>query len=160
MDLDEFAIGIIDALLKDRRLRRTCADYGVGALAEDGADAPGGQDRRFSREGAEFHRAEIQRRDAARDALRVDDGREKLPALVLLDLAFRLIAAHLLIESVEELLAGGRSRKGGAVIEGAPEPAEIQEAFRGAVEGDTHAIEEVDDPRSCLTHRFDRRLIG
>ena len=49
------------------------------------------------------------------DALGVDDGGEKLPALVLLDLAFGLVAADLLVERVEQLLAGGCAGEGGAV---------------------------------------------
>ena len=43
MHLDEFAVGVVDALLEERRLRGAGADHGVGALAEDGADAAGGR---------------------------------------------------------------------------------------------------------------------
>src|SRR5215467_10827993 len=39
MNLDEFAIGVVHALLEERRLRGAGADHGVGGAAEDGADA-------------------------------------------------------------------------------------------------------------------------
>ena len=69
MHLDEFAIGVIRALLEHGRLRGTGADHGVGALAENGADAAGGEDNRVGREGAQLHGAQIERRDAAAIAL-------------------------------------------------------------------------------------------
>jgi len=39
MDLDELAVGVVRALLVERRLRRASADHRVGGLAEDGPDA-------------------------------------------------------------------------------------------------------------------------
>ena len=88
--------------------------------------------------------------------LRVEDGGEELPALVLGDLALGLVAAHLLVERVEELLAGGGAGEGGAVEERAAEAAEVEQAFGRAVEGDAHAVEQVDDGGAlrrtcCLT---------
>ena len=84
--LDELAVGVVGALLEDRRLRRAGADHGVGALAEDGADAAGGEDDGVGREGLEFHGAQVEGGDAAGHAFGVDDGGEKLPALVFLTL--------------------------------------------------------------------------
>ncbi len=97
-----------------------------------------------------LHGAEVQGADAAAGAVGVEDGGEELPAFVLGDFAFGLVAADLLVERVEELLAGGGSGEGGAVVEGAAEAAEVEQAFGRAVEGDAHAVEEVDDGRALL----------
>ena len=85
------------------------------------------------------------RADAAAVALVVEDGGEELPALVLGDLALGLVAADLLVERVEQLLAGGGAGEGGAVVERAAEAAEVEQALGGAVEGHAHAVEQVDD---------------
>ncbi len=98
--------------------------------------------------------------DAAAGALGVEDGGEKLPAFVLGDFAFGLVAADLLVERVEELLAGGGAGEGGAVVEGATEAAEVEQAFGGAVEGDAHAVEQIDDAGRGLAHGLDGRLVG
>ncbi len=160
MNLDQLAVGVVHALLEDGRLRRAGADHGVGALAEDGADAAGRQDDGVSWEGAQLHGAQVQGGDAAADALGVENGGEELPALVLLDLAFGLVAAHLLIERVEQLLPGGGAGKGGAVIERAAEAAEVEQPLGSAIEGHAHAVEQVDDAGRGLAHGLDRRLVG
>ena len=92
--------------------------------------------------------------------LSVEHGGEKFPVLVLLDLAFGLVAANLLVERVEKLLAGGRSGKGGAVVESATEAAEVEQSFGRAIEGNAHAVEQIDDAGSGLAHGLDRRLVG
>ena len=148
VDLDELAVGVVGALLVQRGLRGAGADDGVGGLAEDGSVAAGADDDRVCRERACLHGAEVDGADAAAGALAVEDGGEELPALVLGDLALGLVAADLLVERVEELLAGGRAGECGAVIERAAEAAEVQQAFRRPVEGDAHAVEQVDDGRA------------
>src|SRR5258708_14039563 len=104
MDLDELAVGVVRALLEDCSLCRTGADDRVGAFAENGADSASGEDDGVGRESAEFHGAQIESGDAAGRALGIDDGREEFPSPVLLALAFRLVAAELLIARVESLL--------------------------------------------------------
>ena len=160
MHLNELAVGVGNSLLKDRRLRRAGADDRIRALAEDSPDAAGCQNYGVGGEAAQLHRAQVECGNAAGDALRVDHGGEKLPALEFADLAFRLIAAHLLIESVEQLLAGCCAGKGGALIECPTETAEIQQTFRRAIEGHAHAVEQVDNRRGGLAHRLHRRLVG
>jgi hypothetical protein len=129
-------------------------------LAENCSVAAGGQDDCVGREGYDFHGAEVHGDDAAGHAFAVDDGGEKLPALVLLDFALGLVAADLLVERVEQLLAGGCAGKGGAVVERAAETAEVEQTFGRAIEGDAHAVEQIDDGRRGLAHGFDRRLVG
>ncbi len=160
MDLNEFAVGVEGALLEDSGLRRSGADDGVGALAEERAYAAGGEDDCVGGECAEFHGAEVHRSDAAADAFGVDDGGEKFPAFVLFDFAVGLVAADLLVERVEKLLTGGGAGECGAVIKSATESAEIEQAFRRAVEGNAHAIEQVDDGWGGFTHRLDGCLVG
>ncbi len=64
------------------------------------------------------------------------------------------------VECVEELLAGGGSGERGAVVEGSSEAPEVEEAFGGAVEGDAHAVEQVDDGGALRGHVFDGGLVG
>ncbi len=160
MNLDELAVGVIAALLIERRLRRSGADHRVGRLAEDRADAAGGNDDGVGREGADFHGAQIHGADAAADAVGIEHRGEKFPVLELRDLAFGLVAAHLLVERVEKLLAGGGAGEGGAVVERAAEAAEVEQAFRRAVEGHAHAVEQIDDAGRGFAHGLDRRLVG
>ena len=109
---------------------------------------------------AQLHRAQIQRGDAARHALRVEHGGEKLPALVLLHLAFGLVAAHLLVERVQQLLSRGGAGKGGAVVKRSAKAAEIEQPLRGAIERHAHAVQQIDNGRRGLAHRLHRRLVG
>ena len=160
MDLDELAVGVVRALLVERRLRRASADHRVGGLAEDGPDAAGADDDRVRGEGAHLHRAQVQSADAAADAVGIEHGGEELPALVLFDLAVGLVAADLLVERVEQLLAGGCPGEGRALVERAPEAAEVEQALVGAVEGDAHAVEQVDDGWGARGHVADRGLVG
>ena len=160
VDLDELAVGVVCALLEDGRLRGAGADDGVGAFAEDGAVAAGGENNGVGRKDSQLHCSQVQRGDAAGCAFGVEHGGEKLPAFVFLNLAFGLVAANLLVERIEQLLAGGCARESRAVIERAAEAAEVEQAFRSAVEGNAHAVEQVDDGRRGLAHGLDGRLVG
>ena len=105
------------------------------------------------------HRDQIQGDDAAAVAVRVADEAQELPHLVLVDEALHLEAAHLLVERVEELLPGRRPGEGGAVESRSPEPPEVEETLRRAVEHHAHPVEQVDDPGGRVAHRLDRRLV-
>ena len=78
----------------------------------------------------------------------------------LCDLAVGFVAADLLVERVEKLLAGGGAGERSAVVERAAETAEIEQAFGRAVEGYAHAVEQVDDAGRGFAHGFDGRLVG
>ena len=80
--------------------------------------------------------------------------------LVLLYLALGLVTTNLLVESVEQLLAGRSSRKCRPLIQRSAEAPEVEQALGGAVEGHAHAVEQVDDRRSLRGHLLDRRLVG
>src|SRR5581483_4161531 len=112
-----------------------------------------------ARERANFHRAKVRRDDALAAAGVVLDEAEVLPALVLLDLALGLVAANLLIQGVKKLLPRRRAGKGGAVVERPAEAAEVDQPFRRAVEGDAHAVEQVDDVGRGVAHALDERLV-
>jgi hypothetical protein len=107
-----------------------------------------------------FHGAEVDGGDAAACAFGVEDGGEELPAFVFFDFAFGLVAADLLVERIEELLAGGCAGEGGALIERAAEAAEVEQALGGAIEGHAHAVEEIDDGGRGLAHGLDGGLVG
>ncbi len=160
VDLDEFAVGVIHALLKESGLRGAGADDGIGGAAEDGADSAGAEDDRVGGENFDFHGAEVHGGDAAADACVVEDGGEKCKTFELFDFAFGFVAADLFIEGVEKLLAGGGAGEGGAVIKRAAETAIVEEALGRAIEHDAHAIEEIDDVGGFVAHALDERLIG
>ncbi len=79
---------------------------------------------------------------------------------ILLDFAFGLVAAHLLIERVEKLLPGGGAGEGGAVVKRPAKAAEIEQAFGRAVERNAHAVEQVDDAGRGVAHGFYGGLVG
>jgi hypothetical protein len=160
MNLNELAVGVSDALLEDGRLCRAGANHGVGALAEDGPDATRRQNNCIRRERTQLHGAQVEGGDAAGDALGIDHRGEKLPALVLLHLAFGFVAADLLVERVEQLLPGRCAGKGGAVVERAAEAAKVQQPLGSAIEGHAHAIQQIDNRRGGLAHGLHRRLVG
>src|SRR6202047_1357786 len=87
-------------------------------------------------------------------------GGEKLPVLVFLYLALGFVAADLLVERVEKLLPRGCAGERGAIVERAPETAEIEQALGSAIEGNAHAVEQIDDARSGVAHGLNRRLVG
>src|SRR6478752_2041142 len=121
MDLNELSVGVEATLLIQGRLRRSGADHGVSGLAEDRANAAGGDNDRVSREGADFHGAQVHGADPATDFLSVEHGREELPVLVFLYFSFRLVAPDLLIERIEKLLPGRCTGERGAVVQGSAE---------------------------------------
>ena len=90
----------------------------------------------------------------------VDNAGEKLPRLELGDLALRFVAAYLLIERIKQLLAGGGAGKCGAVVERTAKAPEVEQPLGCAVEGDAHAVEQVNDPRGHVAHGLGRRLVG
>ncbi len=67
MNLNELAVGVERALLIERRLRRAGADHGIRGLAEDCANAAGGDDDGVGGEGAHLHGVQIHGADAAAD---------------------------------------------------------------------------------------------
>ncbi len=85
---------------------------------------------------------------------------QPLPVLVLGDHSGRLAAAHLLVERVEQLLAGGGAGEGGPVVERPAEATEVEEALRGAVERHAHPVEQVDDARRRVAHAAHAGLLG
>ena len=93
-------------------------------------------------------------------AITIQNRAQEFPVLELGDLAFRFVAAHLLVQSVEQLLAGSGSGKCGAMVERAAKPAEIEQAFRRAIESYSHPVQQIDNGRCRLTHGFYGRLIG
>ena len=107
----------------------------------------------------QFHRAQIECRNAASLPLGVEHGRKKLPALVLLYLAFGLVPPHLLVERVKQLLPSGSACKRCAVVERSAKAAKIQQPFWRAIERHAHAIKQIDNRRRGLAHRLHRRLV-
>src|SRR4029077_21210196 len=126
----------------DGARRRTRIDDRVGAASKYNAWAAGRERDGVGDEGLHLHAAQIERDDAAEDAGVVEERVHELPGLELSDLACRLEAAHLLVERVEHLLASGGAGERGAVVLGAAETAEVEQALGRAVERHTHAVEQ------------------
>jgi len=70
------------------------------------------------------------------------------------------VTPDLFVERIEQLLSGSCAREGSAVKERSAKAAKIEQAFRSAVEGHAHAIEQVNDAGRSLAHGFDRGLVG
>jgi hypothetical protein len=83
-----------------------------------------------------------------------------MPALVLGDLAAGLVAADLLVDGVEQLLAGGSTREAGSAVFHAAEQALVHDSFGGSAEGDAHAVEGADDSGGFFAQVLDGWLIG
>src|SRR3989442_1554956 len=160
MDLDELAVGVVRALLVRGPGGAAGVDHGVRALAEHHARAARREHDRRGGERVYLDAGQVERGDAAAASRLVDHRRAELPLLQFPDAPRGLVAAHLFVEGVDELLARGRSGEGRAMEERAAEAAEVEESFRGAVERYAHAVEEEDDPRAGLAHRLHGRLVG
>src|SRR5579864_1409678 len=74
--------------------------------------------------------------------------------------AFSFIAANLLVQSVEKLLARGCARKRGAMVQRAAKAPKIQQTLWRPIEGNAHAIQQIDNRRRGFTHGFHRGLVG
>jgi len=160
MHLDEFAVGVVHALLEKRRLRRTGTHHRICRAGKNRADAARAKNGRVGGECAHLHRFHIHRADASVHSGAVEDCGEKRPPFVLAHLPFSLEPAHLLVERVKYLLAGGGAGKCGAVIERATEAPVVEKSLSRAVEHHAHAVEQVDDRRSGLAHGFHGGLVG
>src|SRR5690349_1182655 len=90
----------------------------------------------------------------------VEHQRQHLPVFKLSDFAGYFVTSHLFVERVEKLLTGRRSGESRAVMFSAAETTKIEQSFVGSREGNTHAIEQVDDRGRHFAHRFGRRLVG
>src|SRR4051794_3203973 len=159
MYLDEFTVCVITTLLIKSGLRRSSANDRVGGLAKDRADAASANNHCVGWEGAYFHGPQVHGANAATDPIGIEYCGEKLPVLELRDLALGFVAPHLFIECVEKLLPGCGACEGGAIVERSTKAAEVEQAFRSAVERNSHAVEQIDNSRSGIAHRFDRRLV-
>ena len=160
MHLYELAVGVIRALLIQGRLRRSGADHRVGGLAEDCADAARADDHGVAREDVDFHRAQVHSADAAADSVAIQHCAQELPMFVLGNAAVSFVAAHLFIERIKKLLPGGGAGKSRTVVERASEATEVEQPFRGTVEGDAHTVKQINDPGCGLAHITHRRLVG
>ncbi len=134
-------------------------DGGVGGLAEYGTAAARGDDHRIGGEGAHFHGGKVLRGYAAADAVMRYGGNE-LPAHEGAYLALYFQGAHLLIECVEQLLAGGGAGECGAALLSSTESAQVKQAFGRAVEHHAHAVEKVHDAWRRFAHAAYLRLVG
>ena len=157
MDLDELAVRVPRPLLVRRGCRRSGVDDRVRGTAEDDAGAARGEHHGHRRERLDAHRHAVERHDPAAVSVGVAHEPQELPHLVLVDEPFHLEAADLLVERVQELLAGRRAREGGAVELRASEAAEVEQSLGRAVEHDPHTVEQVDDAGRRVAHRWSAR---
>jgi hypothetical protein len=111
------------------------------------------------RNAADLHRPHVLGDDAPAHGRRLEHGPEELPVLVLLDPALRLPATGLLVQGVEQLLAGGGAGEVRPLEQRAAEQPQIPLALGGAVERHAHAVEQVDDLRRPVGHLVDGRLV-
>jgi len=79
--------------------------------AQNRAVAARGKNHRIRRKRLHFHRAQVHRTNTAANAAVVDDGGQECRSFELLDLAFRFVPPHLLVERIQKLLPGRRAAK-------------------------------------------------
>ena len=159
MDLEELRVAELCALLVNGGNRGAVADRGSRAAAIDLARAARCEDDDVSRERDDLHGVHVLCDDAAADAVLVLDDADEFPELILLDAALDFPAADLLVESIEELLARRGARKARALVLLAAEVAEVEDAFCRARERHAHAVEHLDELRSCFDHALDSELV-
>ena len=159
MHLDKLAVCVVAALLVKRRLSGSGADDGIRRFAENCADASSRDNDGVSRKDAYFHGAQIHGANTAANSFSIEHGRQKFPVLKFFDLAFGLVAADLFVQRIEKLLTRSGPGECGAVIECPAEAPKIEQTLGSAIEGHTHAVEQVNNGRSRVAHRFDRRLV-
>ena len=159
MDLDEFAVGVLDAGLHAAAGGTAGAGHRHRAAAVDQPAAAGGQDDRIGREGADFHRDQVLGDRAAATAVVVDHRAQIVPAFVHFDEPGGVPATDLFVEGVEQLLSGGGAGKRGPFVERAAEAALVAKAFGRAIEGHAEPVHQVDDPGSPVGHFLDGRLM-
>ena len=160
MDLDELSIRVQRALHVRPARGGPGVDDGIRAPAKDNARSARGEHHRGRGNGADLHGAQVHRHGAHTAPLAIAHHAQPLPILVLGDLALGFVAADLLVQRVEQLLSGGRPREGGAVVHRSAEPSKVQQTLGGAVEGDAHPVQQIDDARGRVAHGLDRRLLG
>jgi hypothetical protein len=160
MDLDELAVGITSPLLVAGGNGATRACHRIGGLSEDQSRPAGRDNNGVGLERLEFQRPKVHGHKAAANLVAVEDKRKHLPAFVFVHAAHHLELAHLLIQSIQKLLAGGGPGKRGTVMQRAAEPAKIEQAFFGPRKRHAHPVEQINDLGRHLAHPLYRGLIG
>ena len=160
MDLEEFRIAKLSALLVDSRDSRAVADRRSRAAAVNLARAARCEDDDIRRERDNLVGVHVLCDDTAADTLFVLDDLDEFPELILLDAALYFPTANLLIESVEELLARRGAGEDRALVLLAAEVAEVEDTFSRARERHTHAVEHLDELRSSFDHALDSELVS
>src|ERR1700687_5227178 len=89
----------------------------------------------------------------------IQDERDHLPVLILLYFAGNLMTPHLFVQRIQKLLSGRGAGERRAMVLGAAKTAKVEQPFRSAREGNSHAIEKINDRRRHLAHRFGGWLI-
>ena len=160
MDLDEFAVGVVHALLEKRRLRRARAHHGVCRAAKNRADSAATENYGVGGERSYFHSAQIHGADSAAHSAIIQNSGQKCEAFVFLNFSLGFVASHLFVERVKKLLTRRRSCKRGAVIKSAAKAPIIEQSFRSAIEHHAHAVQQINNSGSRFAHSFYQRLIG
>ena len=159
VDLDELAVAVVGAVHVGGGRGRARVDDAVGAAAEQEPRPARGHDHGRCGERARAHAAEVQRHEPDAAAGVVAREPNELPALVLAHEPRGLMPAHLLVERVEELLAGRGAGERGAMVERPAEATELEQSLGRAVEHHAHAVEQVDDAGRRVAHALHRRLV-
>ncbi|MNZ69902.1 hypothetical protein D3C78_882180 [compost metagenome] len=111
VNLNKFAVRVINALLINSTCRCTCIDNGIRCFAENNPRAAGGQNNCVCPNGLYFHRAQVLCRNTTAYTVIVDYCTKEFMMLEFVDKTCRLPASNLLVESIQQLLAGRRTRK-------------------------------------------------
>jgi hypothetical protein len=115
MDLNEFGVGIFRAGLKGAAGGAAGAGHRHRRAAVDQSASARGDHHRVGRKGADLHRHHVLGHDAAAHASAVDHRGQVVQGLVDFHFALDAPAAHLIVQRIEQLLAGRGAGKRGAL---------------------------------------------
>src|SRR5262249_32196130 len=145
MNLNELTIRILRALLITRRDGAAGTDHRVRRFTEDQTRTTSGDNHSVSGKRLELECLQVHRDQSTTNLMIVEHQRHHFPVFKLSDFTADFVSANLFVESVEKLLARRRTGKGSAVMFSATKTTKVEQAFRRSREGNTHAVEQVND---------------
>ncbi len=157
--LDELGIAVLGSRLVGAAGGAAGADHRHRRAAIDQPAAPRGDDHRVGREGSDLHGDQVLAHHPAANARLVEDRSQIVPGFVELYLALDAPAAHLVVERIEQLLAGRGAGESRALEQRAAKATLVAKALGRAVEGDAEPIHQVDDLWRPEGHFLDRGLV-
>ena len=160
VDLDKLTVSVGYTVLIKDGCRRAGIDDRVSRTAVNHTCTAGSDNYRISNKILDLHSSQILCYNAFADAVVIEDQVDHFPVLVFGNETENLLMAHLLIQSIKQLLTGGGTGKSGTFILNAAETTQIQQALAGSGKLYTHSVHCIDQTGSILHQTAYRRLVS